>query len=511
MRPHIPNQPSFKAYHQHQVTLLPPSLDELIPLDHPVRVVNRIVDEIDLSPLVRRYKPGGTSSYHPVMLLKVLLYAYLRNIYSTRKIEEAIGENIHFMWLSGGNRPDHNTLARFRSERLKDQVEYIFSQTVHLLADAGLISLKEAFVDGTKIEANANRYTFVWGKAITYHRERIQKQLDELIAYANQVAKSEESLPSIKFDKIDADMVRSTIADIDRHLAGSNVDKSFKRKLNNAEKNWPLALERYDEQERILDGRNSYSKTDEDAVFMRTKDDHMGNGQLKPCYNVQVSTENQYVTNLTVHDNPADTTTLPEHLESFRAKHGTVPQNLTADAGYGSNENYTLLEGNDINAYVKYPTFHREQSGKLSPFHPDRLEYRTKDNTFICPGGRVLRHLERESRMTPNGFVQYIDRYRSDDCTACQLRSECYSGKENRTIEVNHELRRQKADARKNLLSEEGMERRRRRNWEVETFFGDIKHNRIFKRFNLRGIANVLTESLVMAMAYNIRKMPAYV
>ena len=499
----------FKPYHQDQLTFLPPSLDELIPFNHPVRVINRIVDVIDLSPLVESYKSGGTSSYHPVMLLKILLYGYLRNIYSTRKMEEAVNENIHFMWLSGGNRPDHNTLARFRSERLKDHIEYIFSQTVHLLTEAGLVSLKEAFVDGTKIEANANRYTFVWGKKITYNRQRIEKQLNELITYANNAAKSEDSLPPVAFEDINADKIRDTVANINRQLKDSPVDKSVKRKIYHAQNNWPPILERYDEQERILGDRNSYSKTDKDATFMRMKDDQQQkNGQLKAGYNVQVSTENQYVTNLTVHNSPTDTNTLPEHLESFRDKHGKLPQNLTADAGYGSNENYTILEKSDINAYVKYPAFHREDKGELSRFHSDGWEHQANNNTFICPQGRVLHHLESITRTTANGFVQHIDKYISGDCTDCPLSSECKSGKENRTIEVNHELRRQKNAVRKNLNSEDGLTRRRRRCWEVETFFGDIKHNRLFTRFNLRGIANVLTESLMMAITYNIRKMP---
>lgn len=509
MKKRIHRTPPFKAYHQDQVTLFPPSLDELVPKEHPVRVVNRIVDEIDLSPLVRSYKPGGTSSYHPVMLLKVVLYAYLRNIYSTRKMEEAIKESVHFMWLSGGNRPDHNTLARFRSTRLKEHIEYIFSQTVHLLVRSGLIALKDAFVDGTKIEANANRYSFVWGRRIKYDRERIQKQVNELIAYANSISKSEESLPSITYEKIDADTVRATIADINNHLKDCTVAKPVRQKLKRAGRTWPEALERYEEQEQILDGRNSYSKTDKDATFMRMKEDHLGNGQLKPAYNVQVSTENQFVTNVTVHNTPTDISTLPKHLESYSDKHGTLPDNLTADAGYGSNENYTVLEENNINAYVKYPAFNREMNGKLSKFHPDMWEYQADNNTIICPNGRVLRHLERITETTTTGFVQQIDKYMLKNCRGCPFCAECNSGKTRKKIQVNHELRKQKAAARKNLTSEQGTDRIRRRGWEVETFFGDLKHNRLFRRFNLRGTLNALIESLILAMAYNIRKMPA--
>ena len=159
-------RPIFKAYHQNQMMLLPPNLEELIPQNHPVRIVNEVLDKIDIQPLIRQYKTGGSSSYHPLMLLKVIVYGYINNIYSSRKIEEALQQNIHFMWLGGMNTPDHNTINRFRSDKLKDSLKNIFVQVVRLLADEGLLSIKELYTDGTKIEANANRYTFVWGNAI---------------------------------------------------------------------------------------------------------------------------------------------------------------------------------------------------------------------------------------------------------------------------------------------------------------------------------------------------------
>ncbi|MCD9577552.1 transposase, partial [Flavobacterium soyae] len=147
----------FKDYIPNQNVLFPPNLSELIDSKHPVRVVSGIVDGLDLTSLMRNYKPGGTSSYHPKMLLKVLVYGYLCNIYSSRKLEQALKENIHFMWLSGMSQPDHNTINRFRSQRLNGQIKEIFTQIVLLLEREGIVSLKTAFVDGTKIEANANR------------------------------------------------------------------------------------------------------------------------------------------------------------------------------------------------------------------------------------------------------------------------------------------------------------------------------------------------------------------
>ena len=290
----------FKTYDQQQAMLLPPSLDELIAQNHPVRIVNKVLDQINIEPLIAKYKAGGTSSFHPRMLLKVLVFAYINNIYSSRKIEEALQQNIYFMWLSAMSTPDHNTINRFRGERLKEVLRNIFTQVVQLLAQEGLLSIKELYTDGTKIEANANRYTFVWGKAIKSSRERIQKQLDELWQYAQKIAAQEmdDTDPS-GFDKIDAQKVEQTIEKINEALKDKPVSKEVKQKLSYAKKNWPSNLKKYEEQERIMgEERSSYSKTDTDATFMRMKEDHMKNGQLKPAYNVQISTNNQIITSL---------------------------------------------------------------------------------------------------------------------------------------------------------------------------------------------------------------------
>lgn len=500
----------FKSYNQDQLSFLPPSLDELIPVDHPVRTVNRIVDRIDLSPIIETYGTGGTSSYHPAMLLKVILYSYLRNIYSTRKMEEALTENIHFMWLAANNRPDHNTLARFRSQRLKKHVETIFSQTVHLLVDAGLVSLKEAFVDGTKIEANANKYTFVWGKSIEYNKKKISEQLNELTAYAESVAKGEESLGRVDFEEISAEKVDEAIDKINATLQGKEeVDRKVKSKLRYAKKNWPKNLEKYDQQEETLNGRRSYSKTDTDASFMRMKDDHMKNGQLKPGYNLQVSTENQFVTNVTVHQSSTDPNTLKDHLNAYSEKHDILPEKLTADAGYGSNENYTFLDEVGIEAFVKFPGFHHEKRSKKSFLKPELWDYDDENDCFSCPNGKKMRFLFKGKRLTSTGFEQQYSKYESESCIDCPFKDDCCPQYNQKIFEINHSLREQRQRAREKLNSEEGLEMRLRRCWEVETYFGDLKENRNFKRFNLRGMMNVLLESILMAMAYNIRKMPA--
>ena len=202
----------FKDYISNQNLLLPPNLEELIEANHPVRVVNKVIYSINIDALIAGYSGGGTSSYHPRMLLKVLVYGYLCNVYSSRKLESCTKENIHFMWLSGMQQPDHNTINRFRSERLKDVLKNIFAQTVHLLSKAGHLSLKEVYTDGTKIEANANRYSFVWGKSIKYHQGKMEEQLKELWEYTQSVAKEElKDTAPIDFKAISPEKIAETV------------------------------------------------------------------------------------------------------------------------------------------------------------------------------------------------------------------------------------------------------------------------------------------------------------
>ncbi|MBC8757725.1 IS1182 family transposase [Kordia sp. YSTF-M3] len=501
----------FKTYCQDQLSLLPPSYDDLVPIHHPVRVVNTIIDNIDISVLEKSYKGGGTSSYHPRMLLKVIIYAYLRNLYSSRKIEQALSENIHFMWLSGQSKPDHNTINDFRGKRLKGHLKSIFHQVVLLLVEQGVVSLKDIYVDGTKIEANANRYTFVWGKSIKTHKERIKKQLKELWSYVEKVYKEEQLIPNTPdFEAIDAEKVAATIHQINDALKGKDIDKKVKQKLNYAKKNWLTNMAKYEQQEAILQQRNSYSKTDPSATFMRMKDDHMQNGQLKPGYNFQASTNNQYLTNYTIGQTTADTTLLKDHVADHIQNYGQTPETLTADAGYGSEENYTDLEAKEITAFVKYNYFHKEQQdtkkGKINPFHPDQLYYNKKTDTYYCPMGQAMTHMGSYKKKTKNGFEQELHRYQAQNCNGCPLRSLCHKSKTHRIIERNYNLIRLKAAAKKLLTSEQGIEKRKQRCWDVEAVFGNIKQNMNFKRFMLKGIDKVKVEIGLIAMAHNLKK-----
>lgn len=504
-------KPIFKCYQQNQVYLFPPSLEDMIDINHPVRVVSEVIDHIDMDIIIKKYKGGGTTSYHPRMLLKVLIYSYLNNVYSSRRMESSLKENIYFMWLAGMQQPDHHTINRFRSERLRDILKEVFAQVVLLLVDSGHVSLQEIYTDGSKIESAANRYTFVWGKAIKTSRERIKEQLKELWKYTQKVAaaeKGDDTPPD--FDKIDSKNVKATIDKIDAVLKDIEVSKEVKQKLKYAKKNWPSKLKQYAKQEKLLKGRNSYSKTDPGATFMRMKEDHMLNGQLKPGYNIQLSTNNQFVVNYSLHHNPTDTKTLIPHLKQHKKLYGSLPQVQVADAGYGSEENYQYLHNHNIEAYVKPTDFDRKQRKNWQPdrFRSEQFSYSAAQDVYICPSGAIMKNIGQYTKKE-NGFLKTYTSYKASGCRNCPLREACHKQKGNRVIHVNHQGRNLKNQAYERLKTEKGIYYRKRRPVDVEPVFGNIKSNKNFKRFLLKGIHKTEIEWGLLCIAHNLKKIAA--
>lgn len=490
--------------------LMPPRYEDLVPDNHPVRVVNEVLERIDVGGLERTYKGGGTSSYNPRMLLKVLVYAYLKNVYSSRKIEELLKENVHFMWLAGGAKPDHNTISDFRSKRLKEHLKGIFTEVVMLLAESGAVSLKEIKLDGTKVEANANRYTFVWGKSVVRHREQMAEQLKELWKYVEQVYKDEEQQPNTPdFSRVDPEAVARTVKEINEALKDKTVPPKIRQKLANAGRNYPAKAAKYEEQEKVLAGRNSFSKTDKDATFMRMKEDHLQNAQLKPAYNVQASTNDHYILGYTLTQSAGDTLALPGHIDEFEKGYGVKPESVTADAGYGSEANYDYLEEKCITAFVKYALFNKELSDRkhqTDPFHADNLYYNEKSDTYTCPIGQPMRYIGDTERTSVGGLQKQVRIYQAANCRGCPMRGPCHQAEGSRKIQRNVNLIRHRKKIKELLTSEEGQEKRRQR-YEIEAVFGNIKQNKGFRRFMLRGLDKVNIETGLIALAHNLKRL----
>lgn len=498
-----------KFYNQNDSLLLPPSLGELIPATHPVRIVNGILDRFDISEIESTYKGGGTSSYHPRMLLKVVVYAYLCNVYSGRQMEKLLLENIHFMWLSGMNRPDFRTINRFRSERLSGgRLECVFTKVVELLNEEGLVSLNVQYIDGTKIESVANKYTFVWKGSVEKNKAKLIDKVRGVLSVAEEElaieasAEIPEELPQDEFER----RSKKILSKMDEMGISKGKQRRLIEKTASESKS---KLDEYDRHLETLGERNSYSKTDPDATFMRMKEDAMNNGQTKPGYNVQISTENQYITNYGIYWRPTDTGTLIDYLESFNHRYGRQSTEIVADSGYGSEQNYEYMFGSGMIPYVKYNMFHAEMKRARinNPFLPENMFYNADKDFYVCPMGQHMDFVYYKKEKSDLGYISTKSVYMAKNCSRCPLRGMCYKGMTNRrTIEVNHKSNAYRARVRELLTSEKGLEHRSRRPIEPEAVFGNIKFNHGFKRFRLKSAEKVSVEWGLVAIAHNLRK-----
>ncbi len=500
----------FKDELQHQNLILPPSLEELIPQVHPARVVSQVVDTLNISALLGEYKGGGTSSFHPRMLLKVLIYAYLNNVYSSRKIEKQLHENINFMWLSGYAKPDFRTINYFRGKRLVGKFDNIFTQVVEHLHSEGLVSLKTQYIDGTKIESAANKYSFVWRGSVEKFDKRLREKVNTILSEIESVISAEEEEDvEDSFKSLSTEDFKQRVERISRSI-NENKDgsKDIQKQINQIKEESIPKLEKYEDHLKIMGERNSYSKTDPDATFMRMKEDAMKNGQLKPAYNIQISTENQFVTNYGTYQRPGDTATLIPYLKTFERRYGMQSKTIVADSGYGSEQNYEYMIDNDMTPFVKFNMFHAENKRKYkdNPFLPQNLYYNKEENYLVCPMGQKMLCIGKTKNVTDLGYVSYSDVYQAQNCKGCNMRGMCHKSIGNRRIELNHKLNSYKQIARDLLTSEQGLYHRSMRPIEPEAVFGQIKANAMFKRMRLRSIPKVNVEFGLVALAHNLRK-----
>ncbi|SFK98739.1 Transposase [Porphyromonadaceae bacterium KH3CP3RA] len=501
-------KPVFKSYTQGQSVLFPASLDEKLPADSPARLINHIVDSLDISRVIDTYKFGGRSAYHPRMMLKVVIYGYLNNIYSCRKIENALNDRVSFMWLSGNQAPDHNTINRFRSSHLKDTIHEIFTQVVVMVVGMEYLSLEPAYIDGTKIESRANRYTFVWRKSVEKNKVKLEEKIRKVLELVEEGI-AQDNLPDDEPPRpLNSEELKRRIAEINRENRSKEQEKAI-RTLEN--KHLPK-LEEYEKHLETLGERNSYSRTDKAATFMRLKDDHMQNGQLKPAYNVQIATQNQFLTHYDIFPNPGDTLTLKPFMEGFRQRYGKYPVKNIADSGYGSEENYEFMEQNSIEAFVKYNYFHKEQtkSFKNNGFLAQNLYYNPEGDYYVCPMGQHMEKVGTTTRKSESGYQSHLSVYQAKNCTGCPLRCLCHKAKENRSMEVNHNLNRLRNKARERLTSEEGLMHRSRRPIEPEAVFGQSKSNKgydRFRHFNDEQTDRVMMDFAIFAVAFNLEKL----
>lgn len=512
----MPENLHFRSYDPDQTLLFPQRIDRDIPKDDPVRILKSVIESLDLSGFKKLYHERGRSPYHPKMMLMVILYSYMNNVYSCRKIEKLLYRDIYYIWLSGYQKPDFATINRFRN-RVKNEIGHIFTLLVLILVEKGFVTLEVEYLDGTKIESKANKYTFVWRKSVERNREKLLEKIRVLLQQIN------EQMAQDKAADVDTlELTPQTLCEISKEFkealgsepeaktkeekaAQRGKNKMFKELERHGEK-----LAEYNSRLEQMEGRNSISKTDPSATFMRMKEDAMCNGRTKPGYNLQISSENQFITDFALFPNPTDTLTFIPFLGSFPGRYGRFPKRVVADSGYGSEENYRFMDEAGIEGFVKYNRFHLEHRPRYKPdtFHPDSLYYNEEGDYYICPMGQRMSRTGTVQTRTEGGYISQSACYRAIRCKGCPLRCLCYKAKTNqRTIRVNHRLNAYKRKACELLTSEEGIKERGRRCIEPEAVFGQMKSNMAYRRFRHMGKDKVVMDFTFFAIAFNIKKL----
>ena len=496
-------------YNTNQTTL-PLELACILPKDHIVFTIEKVVNALEDSHFQSFYHDFGRPSYHPKLLLSALLFAYSQGIFSGRKIERMMVENLAMQYLTGQLVISYRTINRFRvAPGMEELIRNLFIELNLRLKMEELVSLECLYIDGTKIEANANKYSFVWKKATDKFSAKLQTDLhryfqEEITPLIHQAIEldEEEGIPSEQltdFAHLLEEELTALNQDIEEApIKGKDERKAKRRKLRKVlrkvKDDFSVRAEKYETYQETFEGRNSFSKTDTDATFMRMKDDHMRNGQLKPGYNLQIATENQFVLHYDVFPNPTDTKTLLPFLESYPHEFKLV----VADAGYGSEENLFTLDQLGIDHLIKYGLFDKEQKRnyKQSSKNLDNWAYDEGCDTYTHPDGWDY-HFEsvKYSRIS-TGFEQEIRVYKADYPDLAPQKG----------LYVNERYQALKQLEKEKLLSEEGSRIFAQRKVDVEPVFGQIKACLGYKRCNLRGKRQVKIDMGLVLMANNLKK-----
>lgn len=311
----------FKDYVQGQQYLIPPSADELIGENDLVRVVNEILESLTLNNLYARFPGGGAPAFHPLMMLKVLIYAYSQGVYSSRKISSYLKRDLHYRWLAAGQTPDFRSINRFRGEYLKELMPEVFSEVIRLLIERGYVQTGEFFTDGTKIEADANRHKMVWRKNVERHSQKIQNRVHEILSEIERVNAEEEEL--YQGEDLPEYGKPGAITSNDIKQIAKKIDSKLNKKTKKELHCLGEKLEEYEQQAQTMgEERNSYSKTDPEATAMLMKDQ-----TIKPAYNLQVSAGSGFACGYSLHQDRHDGTTFPGHIDTL----AVLPERFCTD------------------------------------------------------------------------------------------------------------------------------------------------------------------------------------
>ena len=522
MTKHIKLQKDYTSSCLYYQIKLPLDIEKNIPSDDPVRLLSAFVEGMELLDLYNTYGKIKKDQVSPRQLLKIVIYAGMNRIYSSRDIEKSCRRDINFMYLLEGKpSPDHATIARFISLHLSQCSSNILAEVSNILYELGEISGRHIFIDGTKIESAANRYTFVWKKAVTKNQTKLFAKITELIAECEEmyglklVYQDSISLHSLK--RIRKKLYAIKESEGITFVHGIGRRKSTIQKSIESLEMYIGKLKEYIHKLYACGERNSYSKTDPDATFMRMKEDHMLNGQLKPAYNLQHGVDSEYITWLTINPNPTDTKTLIPFLKDMEQNLGFKYTEIVADAGYESEENYLFIEANGQTAFIKPNNYEisKKRRFKTDIGKMENMDYDKENDFYICKNNRKLTAQYEKKGKTATGYRRTTTVYKCSDCSGCPYKTDCIKGnncktsmeQRNKTLYVSKTMKQKRAEDLERITSPYGIQLRVNRSIQAEGSFASVKEDMEFRRYMYRGKENVTAQSVILAIAHNINKL----
>ncbi len=500
---------------------LPLDLETSISFDDPIYAFDEVMRGCNLEKYLKIDKNDnrGRIGFNPVTMLKVVLFGYMLNGYiSTRKLERLCVNDIRFRWLlkKENSFPSHMTICNFMNLYLKDNIENIFNEINQYIFKKENVDLNHIYIDGTKMEANANKYSWVWKNACLKSREKLYVKLTNLYEKINDELLCFECYRYSTREIYEIEYVESTLNDFSKRF---NIDeKSFK----NGKGHKKTAYQRYfellkDYLEKLKEyaykvntcgeKRNSFSKIDPDATFMRIKRDYMGNDQLLPAYNLQFGICDEYIAVADVNQYASDTDCFIPLMYKFKGFYGFYPKYPVADAGYGTQNNYIFCEEHGMEKFMKFAMYKKETTDNKyhnNIFRPINFK-RDNENNLICPNGKKFLFVKRIP-VKGNNYGREQEIFRCEDCSNCPFKGQCHKKNGEREININQELDSMHQEVIDNLDSIHGALLRMNRSIQAEGTFGVIKHDRNYKRIVRRGLKSVNLEIFIVSVGYNLMK-----
>ena len=492
-------------------------ISDYLDICDPVLTFDKFMEEIDLEKYLKvipRHYTGRLR--YKVSMLKTVLFGFMTNGYiSLRELEDQCRVNLRFMYLMDHETPSYRTFGYFINEVIGDSIEEIFNDINKKIFETEHVDLQHLYIDGSKFEANANKYSWVWKKSTEKSRYRLFDKItklfeeinDELSFMGMKLSINSEYAPEYIMEAAEK-YAEAWQLDEKDFVSGRGHHKSVQQRHFEELTEYARKLEEYVEKINICgEGRNSYSKTDRSATFMRIKKDYMGNDQLLPAYNVQIGVADEYIAVVDVNQYRSDMDCFVPLMNKYRDIYGFYPKYPVADAGYGSYNNYIFCEQNGMEKYMKFPMFKKETTDMK--YHDDPFRAVNfpigEDGVMRCPNGKTF-HFKYCMHVKGNNYGRKEEVYECEDCTGCPHADRCKNTDKNRTIRVNQELTAMHQEVIENLESIHGALLRMNRSIQAEGTFGIMKNDRWYKRIVRRGLKSVRLEVLLVSIGQNLYK-----